>query len=334
MKKTFVTILAFVGMVAILNAQDLTDKKGRLILPEGGDWSIGVDATPFINIVKDVVHIGAAGTHYAPLFNGINNTNPTYSITGKYFIDNTTAYRGIVRIFDQAVTNVAYIDKMNTGTPTAQTWPNGIDPEQVKDVQSLKNWAVGVGGGLEKRKGTKYKLQGYYGGEASLIVAGSGEKYKYGNELVNNSVTTSAADDGVAAYSTDFGTNIFSSADHDSRTLSVKNGKTVALAVRGFVGVEYFVLPKMSIGGEFGWGFGYAVTGRSTTTVEGVDWLDDAGAVIGAGAGQTVEDVKVKTGGKTKNFFFGSDRNNTGAPGQYWMNSYSPAGNLSLNFYF
>ncbi len=332
MKKVLLSFVTVLGMVAILNAQDLTDKKGRLMLPEGGDWGISVEATPFINVVKDMVHIGAAGTHYAPTFNGLNNTNPTYSIAGKYFIDNTTAYRGIVRIFNQSNTNIQMIDKMDISTPTAQTWPNGIDPEQVKDKMFTKNWAVGVGAGIEKRKGSKYRIQGYYGGEASIILAGNGNKYKYGNELVTNSSTTSINDDGVAAYSTNFGANLSSAADHDERTLVERNGKTVALAVRGFVGVEYFVLPKMSIGGEFGWGFGYALTGRGSKTVEGIDWVDDSGAAINGG---TVEkDIKVKTGNKTREFFFGSDRDNTGSPKQLWMNSYSPAGNLSLNFYF
>ena len=167
-----------------------------------------------------------------------------------------------------------------------------------------------------------------------MLVAGGGEKYSYGNDVVTNSISTSAADDGVAAYSTNFGGNVSSSADHDERTLLVRNGKTFGLAIRGYVGVEYFFTSKMSLGGEFGWGLGWARTGRGSKTVEGLDRLDDSGAPIASGAGSVVGDTKVESGDITRDFFFGSDRDYTGNPKQLWMNSYSPAGNLSLNFYF
>jgi len=333
MKKQ-VTLLALTLGLSNVFAQDLLDKKQRPILPEAKDWGISIDATPFINLASDMVHIGAAGTNTAGLsFNGLNDIHKNYSIAGKYFMNNTTALRGIVRVYDNTNTDVAFINKLNLN-PTASTWPNNIDPEKVKDLRRTNDWAVGIGGGLEKRKGTKYRLQGYYGGEASLILAGSGEKYKYGNDIVANTSTLSADDDNIKKYTTDFGTNVSTAADHDERTLSVRNGKTFALAVRGYVGVEYFFAAKMSVGGEFGWGLGYYRTGRGSKTVEGLDRLDDSGTPFAAGSEVIVSDQKIKTGGVERGLFFGNDRSNTTAPNQLWMNSYSPSGKLSFNFYF
>ena len=332
MKKQ-VTLLALTLGLSNVFAQDLLDKKQRPILPEAKDWGISIDATPFINLASDMVHIGAAGTNTSGLsFNGLNDIHKNYSIAGKYFMNNTTAIRGILRVYDNTNTDVAFINKLNLN-PTASTWPNNIDPEKVKDLRRTNDWAVGIGGGLEKRKGTKYRLQGYYGGEASLILAGSGEKYKYGNAIVANTSTVTADDD-IEKYTTDFGTNVTAAADHDERTLSVRNGKTFALAVRGYVGVEYFFAAKMSIGGEFGWGLGYYRTGRGTKTVEGLDRLDDNGTAFAAGSEVIVSDQKIKTGGVERGLFFGNDRLNTAAPSQLWMNSYSPSGKLSFNFYF
>ena len=88
----------------------------------------------------------------------------------------------------------------------------------------------------------------------------------------------------------------------------------------------------MSVGGEFGWGLGIAHEGRSKSTSEGVDFLADDGTVLD---GTVVSEVEVRGNGRTTDFFIGSDRDNSGPDDkQLWMNSFSPSGNLSLNFYF
>ena len=46
MKKS-IALVAMAFGVSSAFAQDLTSKKGEPILPEAGDWSIGIDAAPF-----------------------------------------------------------------------------------------------------------------------------------------------------------------------------------------------------------------------------------------------------------------------------------------------
>ncbi|MES2681013.1 MAG: hypothetical protein V4635_14060, partial [Bacteroidota bacterium] len=80
MKKA-ITLLMFVFANYAMLGQDLTSKKGEPILPEKGDWAIGIDATPFLNYIGNFF-----GTpNSAPSFTWLTNNN---TIVGKYFIDN------------------------------------------------------------------------------------------------------------------------------------------------------------------------------------------------------------------------------------------------------
>ena len=70
MKKS-ITILAFAFGITGAFAQDLTSKKGEPILPEAGDWAIGIDATPFLNYAGNF--FGKTTNNNAPTFNFFTN---------------------------------------------------------------------------------------------------------------------------------------------------------------------------------------------------------------------------------------------------------------------
>ena len=72
---------------------------------------------------------------------------------------------------------------------------------------------------------------------------------------------------------------------------------STTIGVRGFIGAEYFILPKMSIGGEFGWGLGLQSDGASSMSMESTD-----GVAVGK---QTIEGTKSST------FVFDTDNNNS-----------------------
>ena len=63
MKKTFLSILALIGMVAILNAQDVKNKNGFAYLPEAGEYALGIDATPVFNFFGNFIKINSALKH-------------------------------------------------------------------------------------------------------------------------------------------------------------------------------------------------------------------------------------------------------------------------------
>ena len=81
MKKVIFTLMIALFAVAAVTAQDLTSKKGVPILPEKGDYAIGVDAIPFFQYVGNMFNANAFNP--GPAF---NFTAPTpFIIYGKYF---------------------------------------------------------------------------------------------------------------------------------------------------------------------------------------------------------------------------------------------------------
>jgi len=98
MKKTILTLMIFNLMFFAIAQEEetatlLVSKKGFPILPESGDFSLGISAVPFLEYAGNA-------------FNGAtNNNSPGFyftqehplMITGKYMLDENTAIRGIFR---------------------------------------------------------------------------------------------------------------------------------------------------------------------------------------------------------------------------------------------
>jgi len=297
MKKSLIFASLF-GVATISQAQ-LQSKKGEAYLPEAGDWSIGIDATPFLNYVGNF--LSSAG-NTAPTQDFLN-ANQT--IIGKYFVEDNKAYRGILRIGINSTNETNQLGKFGAA---AATYP--ALPELVEDKYTEKSSFVGLGGGIEFRRG-KTRLQGYYGGDVMLSFSSSSRSFEYGNAL-NDSTT-------VEALTSDFGyegsLNIVNDTyGNTARVISQKDGSMFALTLRGFAGVEYFVLPKLSIAGEFGWGLTLANMGASSTELESVGF-NGTDSVVGT---QTIETTK------SGRFGIDTDRNLTG----------SASGALRLNFHF
>src|SRR5438067_1348098 len=92
MKKSVLALALAFGVTTAF-AQDLTSKKGEPILPEAGDWGIGIDAAPFLNYAGNF--FGKTASNSAPTWNFLTSNQ---TITGRYFADEKTVYRGAVRL--------------------------------------------------------------------------------------------------------------------------------------------------------------------------------------------------------------------------------------------
>lgn len=217
----------------------LTSKKGETILPEAGDIALGMDARPFTNFFNDASNVRT---------NFINNN----AIYGKYFLDDQLAIRANLRFGHNNFENTELIIQDGQIIP---------DPTvQVEDVQTIQTTNFVVGAGIEKRRGNT-RVQGFFGGELQFMMTKNSAEYEYGNEysLINQNPST-----------TNFGGNIPFAG---SRITEMEAANTYGLGVRGFIGAEYFIAPKLSVGGEFGWGLAYNYTGKGKNTVE--YWEDD-----------------------------------------------------------
>ena len=264
----------------------LLSKKGEPILPEAKDWALSVDASPFLTYTGKLLSNDGAD---APAVNSLANYPLT--IGGKYFISAKQAYRARVRIGIASQTiNNSVVDNKNTT----------LDTVYIKDSRKSSATNVTLAFGKEFRRG-KTRLQGFYGGEGIIGISTGKSIYSYGNTFSNLNVSPT---------STDFVTPTalgYASAPANSRIQSESNGTGIKVAARGFVGAEYFIFPKMSIGLEFGFSLMYFNQNDGKLSSESWD----------AAAGS----VKNKTLAKSGSRGFGIDNDNSG-------------GAIMLNFHF
>lgn len=313
MKKSIALVALAFGVTSAF-AQDLTSKKGEPILPEAGDWGLAIDATPFLNYAGNM--FGKTANNTAPTWNFFTTAQ---TISGRYFKDASTVYRGSLRIgFGGNTVREMEADR-TTPSNTVITFPTANPMKE--NTWKRSSTTIGLAAGIEMRKG-KTRLQGYYGGEAGLYLNMGKEKFTYGNALVAS--TTGSAQVNVSAADAFTGASNVNAAapiqgiTGSARATEIKNGTTISFGVRGFIGAEYFVLPKMSIGGEFGWGLGLSSTGKTTTTWESIGQSNAAGSNLTTGT-TTIE------GSKQGGFSLDTDGKNS-----VW----GPTGTIRLNLYF
>jgi len=201
-----------------------------------------------------------------------NFISTNQSIIGKYFTDEQTAYRAGVRL------------GLSNDATTTKVFATGSTTNQVDNKRTDTGSDIGFTFGKEWRKG-KTRLQGLYGAEAGINLSSFGYSNKFGNTL--------------------------SSSNNGSRITEYKGGTSFGLDLRGFIGAEYFILPKLAIGGEFGWAVGLNSTGEGETILE--SWTGSAATT-----------TTTKTGGNSS-FRFDNDHQNS---------IFGPSGNIRLTFHF
>ena len=234
MKKILYTFFVLGFCVTTTHAQTTTliSKHGHEILPQEGDYSLSMNAVPVLNFALNAINVmndNGSGAQHPGFVNGAYN-----SITGKKYESATKAYRGAIT-FSNSVSNSTSFYEDPTSTSE--------DPPEISDTESSTSTTILIGVGQETRRGHN-RLQGVYGADVLLGLESSKTKTSYG---------TAGADVLPEGF---------------SRELVDKDGGQIALGARAFVGVEYFIAPKISIGSEFGWGAGLVYQGRGKTIDE------------------------------------------------------------------
>ena len=111
--------------------------------------------------------------------------------------------------------------------------------------------------GYEKRRGSG-RLQFLYGSEISFGVSSNGSKYTYGNAFsTSNTFPTTTIN-----FSPPASTRI------SVRTTESKISSGSSMGLRVFAGIEYFMFPKISIGGEIGLGYYNNFGGKNINNIE------------------------------------------------------------------
>ncbi len=232
MKKILLSALAGLAIIGTVSAQE----DSRVI---GTTTNKGANILPaagdFAIGIDAVPFLEYAGN----IFTSSHNDAPTFgndlskgTVYGKYFLTDKSAVRA------RATFNFG----SNKETFEVQDLTKPTDPDaKVKNTATDKMNNFELGLGYELRRGYG-RLQGFYGGEVAFGFEGESTNYTYGNAIT-------ATNPGSRP----------TSVKHDDRRSYVGLG--------GFAGVEYFVAPKISIGGELGLGlaFGNRKDGKTTT---------------------------------------------------------------------
>ncbi len=217
-----------------MTKEKLTNKKGWIILPEEGDFALGLDANPFFGYIGDIFN----NTTNNNLFTNLVNN----SLYGKYYLSDDCAIRGRFRPTSSYTYQEYFVNDDNATSNTTV-------PQEVMDVRVIKSSSIEIAPGIEFRRGYN-RLQGLYGGEVVFSRSVNSTEYTYGNAMTaQNPNPTNAF----------FGGN--------SRALDEYNNSS-NLALRAFAGAEYFVLPKLSFGIEVGLFFNVASSKTTSRTVE------------------------------------------------------------------
>lgn len=228
----------------------LLNKKGIPILPEAGDWAIAFDAVPLLEFSASVLSNNMV-TPQAGFTGGY-----PLSISGKYFKSNDLAYRGrlMLNMGRDNVNKIVQNDREINDNPDATL----SDTRQIGNTQGVLAF------GIEKRKG-KTRIQGIYGAEALLMFNRTKTDYNYGNSFTesNTNPSTSNFDDG----------NIVAPGQ---RILSNAGGGEFGIGARAFIGVEFFVMPKLSLGMEYGLAMMFTNVSPKTNIVESWDTPNQA----------------------------------------------------------
>ena len=236
-------IVGFASMAqdAEVNNPVLTNKRGVAILPQAGDFALGIDASPLLDYAGNFLSQSSSST---PTFDGFKG-----SVFGKYFIQDDRAIRARVLLGASSQTRKAFVQDDAKPTETNYT---------LEDVFKVSQTNVALGIGYEFRRG-KGRVQGFYGGEALLGYSSSKYKYEYANGITSSRWNPT---------STNFNGNVSTSGSIVTRDTERKNGTTFSIGAGGFLGVEYFFAPQLSIGGEFALQINCELTGKSETTRE------------------------------------------------------------------
>lgn len=239
-------LLASACMMLASTAYVDAKKPEKNYLPEAGDVTIGINAVPFLNYLGNMFgktqnnSINPAEIGGVPAVPGLNN--PTMSIFGKYFLTDQTALRLNVGVGINSTTQSNYVQD------DAAVAEDPLSVDKVEDSYKYRNSGMSVAVGYEWRRGGK-RLQGFWGGQAILAYSNSKHFFGYGNAITEvNQDPTQYDDNNNWTFPTTQPT--LDNIGGNSRLLMQSDGRSWTYGVGGFVGVEYYIAPKISIGCE------------------------------------------------------------------------------------
>ena len=266
---TGLLIASLCSAAVTVSAKDGKEKKDvSEYLPEAGDFAISVSANPFINFVGNIFNntvnqaIGTFGGDPYDVVD-INQPAPAVSIAGKYMLTDELGLQ----------VNLGWIHDANTQNDyvpdDAELKNNPLSGKKLTDSFITRRSGGSFSAAIEYRVG-KRRVQGVF--SAGLMYAFSYDrtKYTYGNAITEINQNPSAAfqHSEVAQVPDGFSSMRYLSKFNDSPS----NYAGLILSA----GIEWFVAPKVSIGGEVNISALYNWTKATYYTGEGFNTISNA----------------------------------------------------------
>ena len=255
-KKITTLLMLSVLPLGVLTAQDEKD-----YLPQAGDLAIGIDMQPVYNFFGNIAN-GAAGNGLGQ-FGGEDPFGMTgISIMGKYMLDKTTALRVNVGVNKDVINNYSY------SIDDEARFQNPLSESKVEDLNKSNIAAYSIAAGIEFRNG-KNRIQGYLGADLVFGLEKQRYQFSYGNLLsdVNQAPTRTNYNNAPGGFP---GAPNIANVGYWTRTYATESYMSNILAgVAGRVGVEYFIVPKLSFGGEVSLLIGERIQKLAYTKSEG-----------------------------------------------------------------
>ncbi len=227
------------------SSSKVVNKHGESVLPQAGDMAIGINAVPIMNYFGNMFNGNTANAYSSSFLSG------GQTLFAKYFLTEESALR--VRFQTSLQTN-------NFDFYVPDDLAVLADPTSLAlkiDNKKVSSSAFGIGAGYEMHRG-RGRLRGIFGGEFNFNIVSSKETYTYGNAFSATNTAPSTSD--FAGSITNPGSRI------TERTKTAGSG--LGFGLGGFIGVEYFFMPNISLGSELSWGLQYNIASASDRTDE------------------------------------------------------------------
>lgn len=248
MKKIITVLTLILFVFAGFSQQDslLRNKKGKLVLPQKGDFAVGISANPIFSYVGNM--LSSSGNNQL-------NVSPinSYQLNGKYFLSSKNAIRMKLGIHQ---TSKLYENNLIDDLDNNKQVTDKLD-------YSYTNFSISVG---FERRGGSGRLQVAYGTELNLY------KYKYDNKYTYGNSISSSNQNPASTY--DFETA--SIGYMSNRRLEFKRDNGIQIGIRAFTSLEYFIFAKISIGGEIGLEYNRNFNGQNKSTTEYWDYMSSS----------------------------------------------------------
>lgn len=220
----------------------LLSKRGLPILPEAGDWALGFNAIPFLEYAGNIFN----GTNGNSVFADFPNSSQQIFV--KYFLADDMAVRARLGVDNQSYTerNRVLLDNQPIPDPSVE----------VTDEWTWFDTEIELGVGLEFRRGSG-RVVGVYGVEVAAYYGNAYSTYEYGNPLTQDNISPTTT---PWLYTINNG--------RFERLSESKEDKDFGVGAGGFLGVEYFFAPKISVGAEFTFGVAFRKNFREADTWE------------------------------------------------------------------